>query len=72
MKLIEWDEAHQLFKFNPLMNWKRRSGSIFTAKGVPYNTLHHKGFISIGCAPCTRAVKEGEDFSWKMVVGRSI
>ena len=46
MKLIEWDEVVEYLQ----------------KKGVPYNTLHHKGFISIGCAPCTRAVKEGEDF----------
>ena len=63
MKLIEWDEAHQLFKFNPLMNWSTEEVVAYLQqKGVPYNTLHHKGFISIGCAPCTRAVKEGEDF----------
>lgn len=63
MKLVEWDQAHQLYKFNPLMNWSTEEVvEYLQKKGIPYNALHHKGFISIGCAPCTRAVKEGEDF----------
>jgi len=50
-------ENKQLIKFNPLLNWS--SAQVWDhieAYQVPYNDLHKKGFISIGCEPCTRAV----------------
>ena len=61
MPLIEWDEQRQLYKFNPLINWSydQMMGYI-QENNVPYNVLHDKGFISIGCAPCTRAIEPGE------------
>lgn len=60
---LEWDEANQLVKFHPLLNWSTAEVKKYIhQKGIPYNPLHDKGFVSIGCAPCTRAVKEGEDF----------
>lgn len=63
MKMLEWDEANQLIKFHPLMNWTYEEVKAYVAKNnVPYNPLHDRGFVSIGCAPCTRAIKEGEDF----------
>ena len=63
MKMLEWDEANQLIKFHPLMNWTHEEVKAYVAKNnVPYNPLHDRGFVSIGCAPCTRAIKEGEDF----------
>lgn len=63
LQQLEWDEAHQLFKFHPLLHWTTQQVKTFINKNyIPYNPLHDKGFISIGCAPCTRAVKEGEDF----------
>ena len=63
MTQIEWDESHQLFKFHPLMNWSFEEVKQYVkTQNVPYNPLHDKGFVSIGCAPCTRAVREGEDF----------
>jgi phosphoadenosine phosphosulfate reductase len=63
MPQLEWDEAHQLFKFHPLMHWTfEQVQSYVKANNVPYNPLHDKGFVSIGCAPCTRAIREGEDF----------
>ncbi|MGQ0739326.1 MAG: phosphoadenylyl-sulfate reductase [Bacteroidota bacterium] len=62
MSVIEWDEARQLYKFNPLMNWSYDEVLDYIKEfNVPYNPLHDKGFISIGCAPCTRAVEPGED-----------
>ena len=62
MKPIEWDEQHQLFKFHPLFHWSLQEVKDFIAQhNIPYNALHDKGFPSIGCAPCTRAVNEGED-----------
>lgn len=60
---IEWDENNQIVKFHPLLNWSTGEvRSFINSNGIPYNPLHDKGFVSIGCAPCTRAVKEGEDF----------
>jgi len=57
-----WDEDHQLAKWSPLADWSEAEvwAYIKTHK-VPYNALHDQGFLSIGCAPCTRAVQEGED-----------
>jgi phosphoadenosine phosphosulfate reductase len=59
---VEWDEQRQLYKYNPLLHWTfdEMTGYIKT-NNVPYNPLHDKGFVSIGCAPCTRAIEPGED-----------
>ncbi len=63
MPKVEWDEAHQLFKFHPLLHWTFEDVKAYvSSNNVPYNPLHDKGFVSIGCAPCTRAIMEGEDF----------
>lgn len=63
MPQLEWDEAHQLVKFHPILNWTfDKVKDYIKSNGIPYNPLHDKGFVSIGCAPCTRAIKEGEDF----------
>ncbi len=60
--LFEWDEAHQLVKINPLVAWSKQDVWTYVkAQKVPYNSLHDQGYPSIGCAPCTRAVKSGED-----------
>ena len=62
MKIIEWDEGYQLFKFNPLIHWNYTQVTDYIrANNVPDNPLHRKGFISIGCGPCTRAIEPGED-----------
>ena len=61
-KLLEWDEANGLLKLNPLVNWNYKEVMDYIRKfDVPYNPLHDKGFLSIGCQPCTRAVEDGED-----------
>ncbi|WP_413614516.1 MULTISPECIES: phosphoadenylyl-sulfate reductase [Flavobacterium] len=63
LEIIEWDEQNKLYKYNPLLHWSTDEVVHYLKqKGVPYNTLHDQNFISIGCAPCTRAVKQGEDF----------
>ncbi|MCF2504459.1 phosphoadenylyl-sulfate reductase [Dyadobacter sp. CY107] len=63
MPQLEWDEAHQLVKFHPILNWSFEEVKTYVkSNGLPYNPLHDKGFVSIGCAPCTRAIQEGEDF----------
>lgn len=63
MSWIEWDEIHQLIKVHPLFFWSLDEVKAYIREhNVPYNALHDKGFPSIGCAPCTRAVQPGEDF----------
>ncbi|MDB5003969.1 MAG: phosphoadenylyl-sulfate reductase [Mucilaginibacter sp.] len=63
MHNVEWDEAHNLVKFHPIFSWTLDEVKEYIKKhNVPYNTLHDKGFPSIGCQPCTRAIREGEDF----------
>jgi phosphoadenosine phosphosulfate reductase len=60
--VVEWDEPNQLVKINPLANWtEQQVWDYIKAKGIPYNPLHDKGFPSIGCLPCTRAIEKGED-----------
>jgi phosphoadenosine phosphosulfate reductase len=59
--VVEWDDARQLIKLNPLIDWSREQTLAFAeANAVPINPLHAQGFLSIGCAPCTRAVQPGE------------
>ena len=56
-----FDPRHWLVKINPLFDWSRgRVVTFVHDHGVPYNSLHDQGFLSIGCAPCTRAVAPGE------------
>ncbi|MFB6343805.1 phosphoadenylyl-sulfate reductase [Saccharicrinis sp. FJH62] len=62
IQVVEWDEPNGLLKINPLANWTEDDVWNYIKKnGVPYNALHNKGFPSIGCQPCTRAIAEGED-----------
>jgi phosphoadenosine phosphosulfate reductase len=62
MHRVEWDENSQLIKYNPLLDWTLEDVEQFIkAHHIPVNSLHKKGFPSIGCAPCTRAVLPGED-----------
>jgi phosphoadenosine phosphosulfate reductase len=56
-----FDEERGLVKVNPLFDWTRdRAREFVRAHDVPCNALHERGFLSIGCAPCTRAVMAGE------------
>jgi len=62
MRKIEWDEANHIIKFNPLLDWSFDEMIAYIEENkIPYNPLHDKGFVSIGCAPCTRAIAPGED-----------
>lgn len=62
-RVIEWDEGNQIIKYNPLLHWDTAAVKTYIdANDVPYNPLHDRGFVSIGCAPCTRAIRAGEDF----------
>lgn len=62
-ELVEVDASNgNILKLNPLINWSE--GEVWDyleVNNVPYNKLHDKGFPSIGCQPCTRAIKAGED-----------
>jgi phosphoadenosine phosphosulfate reductase len=63
LQIVEWDEGNQIIKYNPLLWWTTEEVRDYISdNNIPYNILHDKGFISIGCAPCTRAIKPGEDF----------
>ncbi|MBW6478474.1 MAG: phosphoadenylyl-sulfate reductase [Bacteroidales bacterium] len=62
MQVVEWDEGNKLIKVNPLLEWSEKQTWDFIKENkIPYNTLHDKGFPSIGCQPCTRAIMPGED-----------
>jgi len=62
MQMVEWDDNNNLLKLNPLINWSEEEVWEQVKKdNIPYNPLHKKGFVSIGCQPCTRAVLPGED-----------
>jgi phosphoadenosine phosphosulfate reductase len=57
-----WDAEHGLIKINPLADWTlERLEAYIQANDIPVNPLHARGFPSIGCQPCTRAILPGED-----------
>jgi phosphoadenosine phosphosulfate reductase len=63
MPAVEWDETNSIVKFHPILNWTFEEVKRYIKQhNIPYNALHDKGFVSIGCSPCTRAVKPDEDF----------
>jgi phosphoadenosine phosphosulfate reductase len=60
--LVEWDNLFDLVKLNPLARWSSKDvWAYIRAHDVPYNALHDRDYPSIGCGPCTRPVKPGED-----------
>lgn len=60
-RLVEADPTRRLLKLNPLIDWSRDDAVAHTTRhAVPVNALHADGYLSIGCAPCTRALKPGE------------
>jgi phosphoadenosine phosphosulfate reductase len=63
LQILEWDDGNSIIKYNPLLNTSTEElRKIINDYSIPYNPLHDKGFVSIGCAPCTRAILPGEDF----------
>lgn len=63
LPVVDFDEQRGIIKLNPLSKWTLEEVNAEIAKHrIPYNILHDRGFVSIGCQPCTRAVREGEDF----------
>ena len=71
LDLFEYDAHFDIIKFNPLLKWTLAEVQKYIDdNNVPQNALHKQGFVSIGCAPCTRAIAEGEDiragrWSWE-------
>jgi len=62
MELLEWDEGNKMLKLNPLIDWNEEDvWAHIKYNDVPYNELHDKGYPSIGCEPCSRAVDSGKD-----------
>lgn len=60
--IAAWDSLRRLVKVNPLADWSlERLEAYVAANAVPVNALHARGFPSIGCSTCTRAVRPGED-----------
>jgi phosphoadenosine phosphosulfate reductase len=61
LPFVSYDGEHRLLKAAPLLDWSRaRIAALVTAENIPVNPLHDRGFPSIGCAPCTRAVAPGD------------
>jgi phosphoadenosine phosphosulfate reductase len=71
LDLFEYDATFGILKFNPLLKWTLEEVQKYIdANNIPQNVLHKQGFVSIGCAPCTRAIAPGEDiragrWSWE-------
>lgn len=62
LQRMEWDATHGIPKFNPLLDWSEQEVWDYVREhDVPFNELHAKGYPSIGCAPCTRAITDNED-----------
>ena len=63
LQQLEWDAGNEVIKYHPILHWTTEEVATYIRQNnIPYNPLHDRGFVSIGCAPCTRAVKPGEDF----------
>ncbi|MEC7637747.1 MAG: phosphoadenylyl-sulfate reductase [Verrucomicrobiota bacterium] len=64
LEMYEFDKLREsyIFKLNPMVNWSREKvWSYIKDHNIPYNTLHDKGYRSIGCWPCTKAISDGQD-----------
>jgi len=60
---VVWDEANEIITYFPLLNWSLDDVKNFIYDhNIPFHPLHNKGFASIGCAPCSRAIKPGEHY----------
>lgn len=60
---LEYDAINNIYKFHPILHWTTEETKEYINRNdIPYNPLHDRGFVSIGCAPCTRAIRPGEDF----------
>ncbi len=63
LQLFQYDSVFNVIKYNPLLHWSlEETVDYIKQNNIPYNSLFDKGFVSIGCQPCTRAIKPGESF----------
>lgn len=63
LPVVDWDEQRAITKVNPLSTWSfEQVKERIRSNNIPYNILHDRGFVSIGCQPCTRAIREGDNF----------
>ncbi len=63
MSQLEYDDDKNIFKYHPLFSWSFEDVENYIKEhNIPYNSLHDKGYLSIGCEPCTRPVIKGQDF----------
>jgi len=63
MENIEYDETKNIIKYHPLFDWSLDETEKYIKENlVPYNSLYDKGYVSIGCEPCTRPIIKGQDF----------
>jgi len=63
MNSLEYDEDKKLFKYHPLFSWSFEDVEKYIKENnIPYNSLHDRGYLSIGCEPCTRPIIKGQDF----------
>ncbi|HLP54190.1 MAG TPA: phosphoadenylyl-sulfate reductase [Fluviicola sp.] len=63
LPVVDWDEQRAITKVNPLSTWSfEQVKERIRSNHIPYNILHDRGFVSIGCQPCTRAIREGDNF----------
>jgi len=61
--MVEYDAIHDVIKIHPLFHWSQKDvWDYIHEHQIPYNALHNEGFVSIGCQPCTRAIKPEEDY----------
>ena len=62
MNFLEIDTSNSIIKFNPLINWNLKEiENYINLNSIPYISLYKKGFKSIGCLPCTRAINDTDD-----------
>ena len=63
LEQLEYDKERDIFKYYPLLTWSYEDvRNYIRENNIPYNVLHDRNYISIGCQPCTRAVNPGDDF----------
>jgi len=63
LEMVETDKDRRIYKYNPLLKWELDEVERYIKeRNIPYNILYDRGYVSIGCEPCTRAIKPGEDF----------
>jgi phosphoadenosine phosphosulfate reductase len=62
LELVSWDATNEIHKLNPLLDWSTEEIFAYAkSQDIPISDLYRQGYASIGCAPCTRPIQDGED-----------